>query len=559
MLVEGPSKRDDTRWSGRTTQNKLVHFEKVDGIAVGRLCRRTRSRTAAATTCIGEIVRCDRGPAAQDPHPGCRCSNRHVVLLGPTGSGKSSLAMAHRAARDPEFEIVSVDAMCVYRGMDIGTAKPSLGRSGAGRAPPRRRRRSGRGLLAHAVPGRLRRGGARHRGARPAGAAGGRHRAVRARRGRRARRPAAVPRRRAELEAEPGHRGAARAARRARPAGRHEDGTQQPAPRSCARWRCASAVGPAVLELRARARRVRPRRRSAQIGLWPSRDALGDADRGAFRRPCSTHGFLDEVRALARLAGVSRTARQALGYRQLLDHVESGRPLDECVAEAVARSPSSSPAANACGSAAIRGLRGSTRDIDVATHRPSARLVSVSLRLTKHEGWGNDFLVLADEADATPVTPELARRVCDRRFGIGADGLLHLRRPEQADLGMALHNADGSPAEMSGNGLRCLVQAALRLGWVERTVGLGSHWRGPAHRLRCRRLRSVGGQPPDPRRHGPGGRSRAPTTTTCCSTSATRTGSAACPTPTGTTCTRRARSIATSTSRSSRRVPAATR
>lgn len=89
------------------------------------------------------------------------------------------------------------------------------------------------------------------------------------------------------------------------------------------------------------------------------------------------------------------------------------------------------------------------------------------LRLTKHEGWGNDFLVLADEDNDTPVTPELARRLCDRRFGIGADGLLHLRRPEQADLGMTLHNADGSYAEMSGNGLRCLIQAALRLGWFE--------------------------------------------------------------------------------------------
>ncbi len=89
------------------------------------------------------------------------------------------------------------------------------------------------------------------------------------------------------------------------------------------------------------------------------------------------------------------------------------------------------------------------------------------VRLTKHEGWGNDFLVLADADGATPVTAEFARRVCDRRFGVGADGLLHLSRPTDADLGMTLHNADGSVAEMSGNGLRCLVQAALRLGWFE--------------------------------------------------------------------------------------------
>lgn len=91
----------------------------------------------------------------------------------------------------------------------------------------------------------------------------------------------------------------------------------------------------------------------------------------------------------------------------------------------------------------------------------------VAIRLTKHHGWGNDFLVLADADNATPVTAQLARRVCDRRFGVGADGLLHLSKGTDSDLVMTLHNADGSAAEMSGNGLRCLVQAALREGWVD--------------------------------------------------------------------------------------------
>ena len=91
----------------------------------------------------------------------------------------------------------------------------------------------------------------------------------------------------------------------------------------------------------------------------------------------------------------------------------------------------------------------------------------VPVTLTKHEGWGNDFLVMADESGTQEFTPGLAQRVCDRRFGIGADGLLHLTRGKDgADLGMRLLNADGSPAELSGNGLRCLVQAALRAGWV---------------------------------------------------------------------------------------------
>ncbi len=89
------------------------------------------------------------------------------------------------------------------------------------------------------------------------------------------------------------------------------------------------------------------------------------------------------------------------------------------------------------------------------------------LQLTKHQGWGNDFLVLADPEKGSP---ELARRVCDRRFGIGADGLLLLGKGTETDLTMRLYNADGSLAEMSGNGLRCLVQAAVRLGWASDTV-----------------------------------------------------------------------------------------
>jgi len=83
--------------------------------------------------------------------------------------------------------------------------------------------------------------------------------------------------------------------------------------------------------------------------------------------------------------------------------------------------------------------------------------------LTKHHGLGNDFLVA--EIDATddpssPEWPERARAWCDRRTGIGADGLLLLKRVADRHLGMTLYNADGSRAEMSGNGIRCLVQAA---------------------------------------------------------------------------------------------------
>lgn len=88
--------------------------------------------------------------------------------------------------------------------------------------------------------------------------------------------------------------------------------------------------------------------------------------------------------------------------------------------------------------------------------------------LHKHEAAGNDFLVLVDPA--APWAPSVAfvQAACDRRRGIGADGLLVVRPATgDADLEMALLNADGSRAEMSGNGIRCLVQAAVMAGLAE--------------------------------------------------------------------------------------------
>ena len=87
----------------------------------------------------------------------------------------------------------------------------------------------------------------------------------------------------------------------------------------------------------------------------------------------------------------------------------------------------------------------------------------MQINLSKHHGLGNDFLVInIAQADATFRWPELAQRWCDRRFGVGADGLLLLEIKAGNRLGMVLYNADGSRAEMSGNGIRCLVQAAHR-------------------------------------------------------------------------------------------------
>ncbi len=91
--------------------------------------------------------------------------------------------------------------------------------------------------------------------------------------------------------------------------------------------------------------------------------------------------------------------------------------------------------------------------------------------LTKHHGLGNDFLVLADRTGELAPDADFARTVCDRHRGIGADGLLHLGPGgDGIDIAMVLLNADGGRAEMSGNGIGCLVQAALLAGMAEGPV-----------------------------------------------------------------------------------------
>lgn len=87
------------------------------------------------------------------------------------------------------------------------------------------------------------------------------------------------------------------------------------------------------------------------------------------------------------------------------------------------------------------------------------------MRLTKHHGLGNDFLVLLDLDGIHPVSPEDAVALCDRHTGIGADGLIRVTEGTGgADVTMRLLNADGSVAEMSGNGIRCLAQAVFQAG-----------------------------------------------------------------------------------------------
>ena len=89
------------------------------------------------------------------------------------------------------------------------------------------------------------------------------------------------------------------------------------------------------------------------------------------------------------------------------------------------------------------------------------------VRCTKHEGAGNDFLVVLDPDDAIRLSRGQVRLLCERRRGVGADGIIRVGPGRMGcDLSMELHNADGSEAEMSGNGIRCLAQAAVDAGLV---------------------------------------------------------------------------------------------
>ncbi len=102
------------------------------------------------------------------------------------------------------------------------------------------------------------------------------------------------------------------------------------------------------------------------------------------------------------------------------------------------------------------------------------------IALTKLHGLGNDFLVFTATEDGGGAEPAdlsaFARRVCDRHRGVGADGLLCATPgAETGTWNMSLLNADGSPAEMSGNGIRCFAQAVIRATSTELPTTLEVH------------------------------------------------------------------------------------
>lgn len=78
--------------------------------------------------------------------------------------------------------------------------------------------------------------------------------------------------------------------------------------------------------------------------------------------------------------------------------------------------------------------------------------------VSKYHGLGNDFVVMDRRESGVDLSAEHSRYLCDRRRGMGADGVLVLLPSALGDAKMVVHNADGSIAEMCGNGLRCAVK-----------------------------------------------------------------------------------------------------
>ena len=90
----------------------------------------------------------------------------------------------------------------------------------------------------------------------------------------------------------------------------------------------------------------------------------------------------------------------------------------------------------------------------------------IAVQFCKMHGLGNDFILIEDLKDSGRDYAALAKRLCDRHTGIGADGILVVLPSHKADLRMRIVNCDGSEAEMCGNGVRCFARYA----WERRLI-----------------------------------------------------------------------------------------
>lgn len=107
----------------------------------------------------------------------------------------------------------------------------------------------------------------------------------------------------------------------------------------------------------------------------------------------------------------------------------------------------------------------------VSTATPLSADPIGTLPFWKLHGTGNDFILAAVDSDDGVDWAGLALRMCDRHFGVGADGLILVLPSDVADRRMRIFNADGSESEMCGNGIRCFVKYVLDDGQLETSDG----------------------------------------------------------------------------------------
>lgn len=87
------------------------------------------------------------------------------------------------------------------------------------------------------------------------------------------------------------------------------------------------------------------------------------------------------------------------------------------------------------------------------------------MNFSKYSACGNDFVLIDNRKNHCPHNSTFIQKICERKLGIGADGVIFLENSQKADFKMRIFNADGSEAEMCGNGIRCLLRFIHQLGF----------------------------------------------------------------------------------------------
>ncbi len=89
------------------------------------------------------------------------------------------------------------------------------------------------------------------------------------------------------------------------------------------------------------------------------------------------------------------------------------------------------------------------------------------MEFVKYHGLGNDFILIDGDVESAPLSPEFVRQICDRNFGVGADGVVVTKKIAEKSFEMRIFNSDGSECEMCGNATRCVAKHLNIAGVIE--------------------------------------------------------------------------------------------